>query len=87
MASEGAPVPDFRGHSGLSQAAALWQVVRLNFVAGHKVTAEGFQHVNSSGGDPKGVQEDMPGNQGISRQNDENTLRALRDNSGCSLRT
>lgn len=52
MTSEEAPVPDFRGHSDLWQAAALGQVAPLNFAAGHKVTAEGFHHMNSSGGDP-----------------------------------
>lgn len=34
-ASEGASIPDFRGHSDLSQAAALGQVVSLDIVAGH----------------------------------------------------
>lgn len=81
MASEEAPVPDFRGHSDLQQAAALGQVAPLNFVAGHKVTAEGFHHMKSSGGDPGGH---VRKSYGISRRNHENTLLELGDNSGCS---
>ena len=52
-APAGASVPDFRGHSDVSQAAALGQVAPLNF-ADHKVTAKGFYYMHSSG-DPGAV--------------------------------